>query len=505
MSIDMHMRILMDILRATMRGHTKLVVEILQDTYVSQELMERCLKINSNESTLFHVVAEVGNDELLEQLMHISKISLEFVANCRCTYHLPGDSELGMDDQEISQTLVSLAIGNGHTKILNTMHSLNENFHTLTCLNLSNVYIKSVPQEILTFSTLRELDLSKNGLVNLPLNNIINDIKIENLNLSHNKFTRVPDKLFDLPMIKYLNISSNSLTVVTNWWRASTLQELDLSNNKITAIGMEPLPDAGQCLETNTALRRRSNSVHTPAVSHVDSRLRQRTSSCSLVSDSANASDQSSLTDLRLKNNQLKFFPRGLSCLTPELESLYLSNNKIEGVCSIKELPPRLQYLDVSHNLITSDHLPVFQVASCPSYCLRVCSQLGSHRSCNHTDHKELFNLKYLNCSHNKLTQICLFNKSALLFPKLLYLDLSYNKFIDLPTELDKCTELKYLYINNNPGVIHIPRDIGYINHLNVFKYCDVADPLIETLNNISDISDKLTYLRLMQQRYVYK
>ena len=486
-----------------MRGHTELVVDILQDPSISQELMERCLKINSNESTLFHVAAEVGNDDLFKQLIHISKISLEFVTNCRWTYYLPGDSELGIDDCEISQTPVSLAIGKGHTKILKVIHNLNEIFHTLTCLNLSSICINSVPQEILTFSTLKELDLSKNGLVDLPLSNInnINDIKIEDLNLSHNEFTCVPDKLFDLSMVKFLNISFNKLAVVTNWWRAFTLQKLDLSNNNITAIGMEPLPNAGHCLETNAALRR-SNSVHTPAVSHVDSRLQQRTSrSSSLVSDSANAGEQSSLTDLRLKNNQLESFPRELACLAPKLESLYLSNNKIEDLCSIKELPSELQYLDISYNLITSDdHHPVFQVASGPSYCY---NQLGSYRSCNHVDHEELFNLQYLNCSHNKLTQIYLFNKSILLFPKLLSLDLSHNNFINLPTELYRCTELKYLYINSNPGVECIPRDIGYINHLNMFKYDDVADPLIETLNNISDISDKLTYLRSMQQRYI--
>ena len=497
---------LMDFYRATIRGYTKLVIDILQDPCVSQELMGRCLKINSNESTLFHVVAEIGNDDLLKQLINISKISLEFVANCRCTYYLHGDSELGIDDQEISQTPVSIAIGKGNVTIFKAIHKLNENLCTLTCLNLSGVCITSVPQEILTFSTLKELDLSKNELVDLPLN-VINEIKIEYLNLSQNKFTCIPDKLFDLPMIKSLNISSNYLAVVpmnTNWWRASTLQELNLSNNKITAIGMEPISDIDQRSETDTDVRR-SNSVHTPAVSHVDSRLRQRTSSCSLVTDGANTSELSSLTVLRLKHNQLKFFPRGLACLTPKLESLYLANNKIEGLCSIKELPPKLQYLDISYNLITSNNQSVFQVASNPSYCLRVFNQLQAYKSCNHMTHEDLYNLEYLHCSHNELTQIYLFDESSqnLLLPKLISLDLSYNKFTDLPTGLYRCTELKYLHINNNPAVNHIPRDIGYIKHLSIFEYYDVADPLIETLNNISDISDKLTYLRSMQQRYI--
>jgi len=89
------------------------------------------------------------------------------------------------------------------------------------------------------------------------------------------------------------------------------------------------------------------------------------------------------------------------------------------------------------------------------------------------------------------------------LFPKLISLDISNNEFSDLPMGFDRFTELKYLYINDNPRVTHIPRNIGYISCLSTFEYHDVADPVTAALNDISDISDKLTYLRSMQQRYV--
>ena len=459
--------------------------------------MEGCLKINSNDSTLFHVVAEIGNEDLLEQLICSSNISPEVIANCRCTHYLPGDSALRIDDQEISQTPLSLAIGKHHIGVLN---KFNTNLCTLTCLNLSNVCITSVPEELLTFSSLKELDLSKNELADLPLSDddIIYKTVIEDLNLSQNRFESVPDKLFDLSVLKSLNISSNALAVVpTNWWRAPKLQELDLSNNKITAIGIEPLYDicSDLFLQTDTVM---STSLCTPAVSHIDSRLKQRISFCNVNTGSTNTSGQSSLTDLRLNKNLLKLFPRGLACLTPKLESLHLESNRITNLCSIKELPPLLQYLDISHNSIAST---VFHVTDTPLYCFRVCNL--SYSSCNHMDHENLYNLAHLNCSYNELTRMSFCDKTQnSFFPNLISLDLSHNKFTDLPIKLDQFTKLKYLYIDNNQSVIHIPRDIGYLNHLIDFKYDNIADPLTETLNNIPHVSDKLAYLRSIQQRY---
>lgn len=446
------------------------------------------------------MVAEIGNDHLSEQLICASKSSPEFIVNCRCTHYLPGDSEMGIENQEIHQTPVSVAIGKKNIGILKAIHKLNENLHTLTSLNLSNVCIASVPEEILTFSGLKELDLSNNVLVDLPLsNNITKKIKLEDLNLSHNCFESVSDNLFNLLMLKSLNISSNALAEVpNNWWRAPKLQELNLSKNKITIIGMEPIYDVDcEVLQQSDAVT--CDSTHMPAVSHVTSRLRQRISLRDVNNDIGSTSEQSMLTVLQLNDNLLESFPRGLACLTPNLESLHLERNKINNLCSIKELPRRLQHLNISHNSIVSSNLTVFHVADAPLYCFRVSNQ--SYTTCTHMDHENLHNLAHLNCSHNKITEISLFNRSNVLFPNLISLNISYNELTNLPTRLDQFTQLKYLYISNNQEVEHIPRDIGYISHLIEFEYDNIADPLIETLNNLPHIPDKLTYLRSIQQR----
>ena len=79
-------------------------------------------------------------------------------------------------------------------------------------------------------------------------------------------------------------------------------------------------------------------------------------------------------------------------------------------------------------------------------------------------NHKTLNNLHNLNCSHNKLRKISLFDENQnLLFPKLTTLKLNHNEFTELPMELYRFPELKYLNISNNPNVTQIPRDIGYI------------------------------------------
>jgi len=485
-------------------------MQILRDPDFNQELMEKCLMLNSNKTafTLFHIVAENGDGDFMRQLISVSHVSPEVIANWQYLHVLPENSALEIDNQEMFQTPLSLAIGKNHLEIIKAIHKSNEGLCTLTYLNLSNVCIRNVPKEIFMFSSLKVLDLSKNKLVDLPsINDLIDEIKITELDLSENRLKSVPDMLFSLPMLISLSAISNAIAVVpANWWKASKLQRLDLSSNKITSIGVEPTCNVDLLSQTDTIV---PTSVLMPAASHVEFRLRQRTSTSeslyrnSSTNSADNTSEQSSLTVLRLNNNLIKSFPRGLACLTPKLESLHLVSNRITNLCSIEELPPKLRNLDISCNFITSRNRNIFHVGNTSLPCFRASSQSPSF--CNHMCHKSLCNLGNLNCSHNELKQISLIDvDQRLFFPKLFSLNMSYNQFVDLPMELYRFTELKLLNISNNPNVTHIPRDIGYITNLIEFELNNMADPLVGTLNSLSSIPDKLTYLRSMQQRYTY-
>ena len=487
-----------------MRQYTDLAMQILRDPDFNEDLMEKCLKLDSNKAayTLFHVVADNGNGEFMQQLISVSHLTPEFIANSRYTQFLPENSTVEIDNQEMTQTPLSLAIGKNHIGIINAIRKSNEALCSLTYINLNNVCIRTVPKEIFMFSSLKVLDLSKNKLKDLPLNNdFISEIKIIEIDLSENRFRSIPDLLFSLPKLESLNVISNALeTVPANWWRAPRLQRIDLSSNQIAAIGMEPTSNVDLLLDIEPVS---PPSVRAPAASHVEFRLQQRTTLHSDTGNTSNDNDQSLLTVLRLNNNLLKSFPRGLACATPKLESLHLVNNRITDLCSITELPSKLRNLDVSYNFITSKNLTIFHVADAPLPCFRAISR--SLKFCNHMNHKSLCNLGNLNFSHNELEELSLFDKDQkLFFPKLFSLNLSYNQFTQLPVELYRFAELRLLTISNNPNITQIPRDIGYINGLIEFEYNDVADPLVGTLNGIPTIPEKLTYLRSMQQRYEY-
>ena len=490
------------LIRATVGQYTNLALQILKDPDFNQGLMERCLKLDSNKAgyTLFHIVADNGNAEFMQHLINVSHLTPEIIANMRYVRFLPENSAVEMNNQEMTQTPLSLAIGKNHVGIINAIHKANEALCTLTYINLNNVSIRTVPKEIFAFSSLKVLDLSKNKLKDLPLSNdFVNEIKIVELDLSENRFKSLPDLLFSIPMLESLSVISNAVEMLpANWWRGPKLQRLDLSSNQIVAIGMEPTCDVDLLLDINSVT---PPSMHTPAISHIEFRLRQKTT---LHSDSSShVVGQSPLTVLRLNNNLLNTFPRGLACVTPKLESLHLVNNRITDICSIEELPPKLRNLDVSCNFITSKNLTIFHIVDSPLPCFRASSR--STTFCNHMSHKNLCSLGNLNCCHNELKQLSLFDKDQkLFFPKLFSLNLSYNQFTELPMELYRFTELKLLTISNNPSVVQIPRDIGYINGLIEFEYNNVADPLVGTLNGIPTIPDKLTYLRSMEQRYQY-
>ena len=473
-------------------------MQILKDPDFNHELMEKCLKLNKSAYTLFHVVADNGSGEFMHQLISVSHIRPEVVANCRYTCVLPENSAVKKENKEMSQTPLSLAIGKNHLGIIKAIHRSNE---ALTYINLSNVSIRTVPKEIFLFSSLKVLDLSKNKLNDLPLHNdFVDEIKVVEIDLSSNRFRFIPDLLFSLLMLESLNMFVNEIeTVPANCWRAAKLQRLDLSNNSIKTIGVEPICTVDLLSDTDAIT---PPSIHRPAASHIDFRLRQRTTLHSDTVATDSTSDQSSLTVLRLNNNRLKLFPRGLACLAPKLESLYLVNNYITNLCSIEELPSKLRNLDVSCNFIDSSST-IFQLANSPLPCFRASNQSPSF--CSHMNHRSLNNLSNINCSHNELKEISLTDKEQnLFFPKLFSLNLSYNQFIQLPMELYRFTELKLLTISNNPNVTQIPRDIGYINSLIEFEYNNVADPLVGTLNGIPSIPEKLTYLRSMKQRYLY-
>lgn len=79
-------------------------------------------------------------------------------------------------------------------------------------LDLSGNRLETVPKEILRFKNLRELDLSKNKLVDLP--DEMNFPALEILNLTRNKFEVFPEEICKQVRLKQLFFGRNEITVL---------------------------------------------------------------------------------------------------------------------------------------------------------------------------------------------------------------------------------------------------------------------------------------------------
>jgi len=439
---------------------------------------------------MFHVAAETGNSCIMKTLIDMSQISPELIANWRYKHEMPRNCD---EDPliHIAETPFSIAIELNYINIIHEIEMADAFLHQFTYLDLSNVLLKRVPKEVFTIACLKILDLSQNALSNLPdLTDDVLNIKVSDLDLSRNRLTSLPSAVLEFPLLESLKASRNCIqSVPNNWWQAAKLQQLDLNDNELKSFGIEPT-----CYDDHLSHGGMSSSNQL-VVSHIDVILKQK---ASLQGDVYSKLESSSvLATLRLNNNLLESFPRGLACLAPKLESLHLAHNEIKDVCSIEEIPTKIRFLDISFNSLTSC---IFCVGKHKSCCLRSCSQPASH--CHHMDHRCLSNLGSLNCSNNKLEEILLIDEEQnLLFPKLFALNLSCNRFSELPMQLYQFRDLKILNIGNNPDVKQIPLDIGYITGLIEFDYNGIGDPVIDTLDSIPHISEKLGYLRAMRQK----
>lgn len=81
-------------------------------------------------------------------------------------------------------------------------------------LDLSHEQLKAIPEVLMQFKNLRELDLSKNKLSELPGNFFFP--KLEVLNLSKNKFEIFPTAICNNTSLKQLFLGKNRLSEIPN-------------------------------------------------------------------------------------------------------------------------------------------------------------------------------------------------------------------------------------------------------------------------------------------------
>ena len=109
----------------------------------------------------------------------------------------------------------------------------------VTCINLSNNHLKTLPQEVFFLPKLQQLNVSNNELERLPeIQSESNYVwPLNRILLYENHLVELPDFIFHMPRLSYLDVSHNHLKKLPfSMWTAPKLHTFICNNNKISKI-----------------------------------------------------------------------------------------------------------------------------------------------------------------------------------------------------------------------------------------------------------------------------
>ncbi|KJS03893.1 MAG: hypothetical protein VR73_16230 [Gammaproteobacteria bacterium BRH_c0] len=109
------------------------------------------------------------------------------------------------------------------------------NMHSLKSLSLDRNNITSVPSDIRNLSLLQNISLAQNSIESLP--GEISELSfLTEIDLSRNKFTELPKELFSCQRLKTVNLESNLIRYISQFYSSPTLESLNLKSNELLAI-----------------------------------------------------------------------------------------------------------------------------------------------------------------------------------------------------------------------------------------------------------------------------
>ncbi|KAH7916612.1 hypothetical protein BJ138DRAFT_1052542 [Hygrophoropsis aurantiaca] len=281
---------------------------------------------------------------------------------------------------------------------------------TLHELRLSNMAMKKVPQSVRHSASLHRLDLSCNRIVDLDDAGLDRIPELRILKLQNNRMEQLPWYFPRLRHLTSLNISNNKFIQVPGVIHEMlSLKDLDMSFNMITELPEEI------CALSN--LER---------LVIVGNQVPKLPSDCDRLS---------SLRELDCRRNNISDL--SVAYTIPKLETL-LADHNIAHALDLS-LGPSLMTLDVSYNDITLLKLVPGSTVQSP------------------------YALTSLDVSHAKLSSLNDFALSQL--SSLEYLKLDHNSFRSLPDSLGDLSRLKALSCSDNQ-LDALPHTIGQLQRL---------------------------------------
>jgi internalin A len=277
---------------------------------------------------------------------------------------------------------------------------------------------------------------------------------LEELDLSWNDLTEIPEEILDLTNLKILQLENNKIQEIPSFLdRLNNLQEIQLHHNQIKDI-----PESITNIHNLYRLNLNNNQIRKipESITNLTNLNYLNLSNNQIEEIPGKLVNLINLKALHLSNNQIQEIPDTFDNLI-NLEELYLSNNQIEKV------PERITELTNLRVLALYDN----QIQEIP----RSISNLG--------------NLTSLSFGNNKIQRI---SEGIISLINLKSLVLYGNKITEIPKGIAKLINLEVLVLYSNQ-IIEIPEEIGYlINLTELYLYDNKIQKTPESLARLANL-----------------
>nr|KAG5713801.1 hypothetical protein BaRGS_024428 [Batillaria attramentaria] len=295
----------------------------------------------------------------------------------------------------------------------------------ITKVDISGNSFQTFPAALLTLPSLVVVNASKNKIAAMPeeddpLTMSFMCPVLEELHLQQNKLTALPVYIFRFPALKFLDASHNKISELpSEMWLAPSVVTLDLSHNLLVKL---PQFSKEWSIPRKISMAKRTSGASLLGTSGFQGRLEGPPSVSASVVDKdpwKGSGLQAGLKQLKLCRNKFTAFPNNLACCASNLEVLDLSENALDCVGPISDLPPTLTELNLS------------RLESI------VLTRTAESQAIN-ADAQSMISLESEEI------------QTRLLFPALTDLDLSVNLLRSLTSDIGEQADLKILSLRGN-------------------------------------------------------
>ena len=361
---------------------------------------------------------------------------------------------------------------------------------SLKSLDVSNNALESLPSDLFYLPKITEVEASNNKIVCLPhelwLAESLTTLKL-NKNLLHH-LTKSDIDSTESGFCASLNprvsfFIRKRVETLPNFQHALLLPEtnFDNSDNPLNYFpGFPGFDDNTSDLSSTT----NTNTGTTEPGSPLSLHSKDRGQSVRHPLPIPNWTDYSSLQSIELSFNKFSVFPHDLACIAPKLQRLDMRNNRLKKMNILLDLPKSLHLILFDNNQITTllEHLDPI---SCCSPCCFVLPDRGDHshrpKWCTHHQPDSFPLIQTVSFNNNLLTDLPIeqfmmddspnktdgsSKKNLVLFPSILALSISENRFTDVPRGIHLLTSLTSLNLALNRNIKHLPPSLKSLTNL---------------------------------------